>query len=609
MTARAARCATRLMALAATLAVSACADRSRFEATGRDFRLTLVTEVTWGDQPPRRMSIEANWQLLEGSRPAGGAAIHVRAFRLAAPQISGDLDSNAAGDDQRELNRFREALSRPFLVTYAGERPTGAEFPPDTPPGVRNLLLTVAAAFPGQEPGGDQPRVATERDLVGEHMVVVRPDASARTYGKQKLKYTNLAGRESHAPVQPAITVDIVKSEWRLRFDRDRRLAQLDGEDRLAIDGELPGMTGEMSTAIRVSGIADFDARELRREIAGAEATLVHTGMVPQDANASERQRADDQRLVRGAKLDAVIAALEATGADTTRAAASARQESIARLAAFVRLDDALAPRLSARVKASPAAVARPLIQGLARADSAPVRAALLALSADENLARETRLSALAGLGRSRTADPGTMSAIDALLDHGDAEIRKMAALGYGALVERARRRDAAAAAAGSRRLAERFAAASGAGRRRELLAAMGNAQDPTLLPAIEQGLRDEDADVRAAAVRALRLVHAPSVDAAISDRMRRDPSPSVRAAAVTAASFRDPVPYAEALSALAVNDSHAYVRSAAVSLLGRTLDRAPGAEAALRTVANRDPKQEIRAAARQALQSPRPRI
>jgi HEAT repeat protein len=78
------------------------------------------------------------------------------------------------------------------------------------------------------------------------------------------------------------------------------------------------------------------------------------------------------------------------------------------------------------------------------------------------------------------------------------------------------------------------------------------------------------DPRVRAAAVRALRLVPDPEADRLLAATLRRDRDATVRAAAIFAAGFRKLDPLIDVLNETAQNDPVAFVRSGAATLLAR---------------------------------------
>jgi len=104
-------------------------------------------------------------------------------------------------------------------------------------------------------------------------------------------------------------------------------------------------------------------------------------------------------------------------------------------------------------------------------------------------------------------------------------------------------------------------------------LAALGNLGSATVLPRLRAAVAAGDPRVRAAAVRALRLVPDAEADRLLATTLRRDPDSTVRAAALFAAGFRKPEPLADALGEAARSDPAEFVRSGAVKLLSRGRD------------------------------------
>jgi HEAT repeat protein len=96
------------------------------------------------------------------------------------------------------------------------------------------------------------------------------------------------------------------------------------------------------------------------------------------------------------------------------------------------------------------------------------------------------------------------------------------------------------------------------------------------VLPRLRTAVTAGDPRVRAAATRALRLVPDAEADTLLATTLRRDRDPTVRAAALFAAGFRDLDPLADALADTARNDPVEYVRAGAVTLLTRDRQTAP---------------------------------
>jgi hypothetical protein len=126
----------------------------------------------------------------------------------------------------------------------------------------------------------------------------------------------------------------------------------------------------------------------------------------------------------------------------------------------------------------------------------------------------------------------------------------------------------------------------------------------PAVLPTLEAALDDQRAEVRAAAARALRLGTDPKLDGLLAAKITGDRESTVRAAAIFAVSFRADIdPFIVALSRAATGDPAEHVRAAAVSLLAQHMKGEPDVGEVVARVAERDPKQDLRRLAREALE------
>jgi hypothetical protein len=260
------------------------------------------------------------------------------------------------------------------------------------------------------------------------------------------------------------------------------------------------------------------------------------------------------------------------------------------------------------QTRTAPETRAQGIIAALGMAGSAPAAAALAALAADGTAGRGLRVAAVGALARVSVPDRELVAATRALVDDADADVRKAAGYAYGTMLETLSRTDPAAAGAALQALAARLDHAGDRAEQLAMLDILGNAADAVAWPALRRRLISDDEHVRAAAVSALRRVQAPGVEGALIEAMRQDPSPVVRAAAIFAAGFRDPTPFAEHLAPLALADPAGYVRNAAVALLGRALTTAPVATSTLAHVAQHDPRAEIRALAQKLRTTTPPR-
>jgi HEAT repeat protein len=244
---------------------------------------------------------------------------------------------------------------------------------------------------------------------------------------------------------------------------------------------------------------------------------------------------------------------------------------------------------------------AKLVLQALGAAGTPAAQEALCSLAADGAAPVAGRADALGALIQTRRPTGATITAIIHLMDAAEPSVRRQALYVGGAIGSDSHDAGPDASAQIEGALLDRYGKSRGPARL-DLLVALGNLATPNVLPPIEQALADDDASVRAGAARALRKVKAPSADRLISTAMTGDRDPSVRAAAVLAASFRPIGPLVEPLAHTVEVDPVDYVRTGAIEAVASHVDESPLIQKALVTAATRDPSPGIRRLARQAL-------
>jgi hypothetical protein len=564
---------------------------------GKQFTVSFTQELRSHDGPPKQVRVDG---ILQSTGSPPGATSPVRVFRLVDVKVTpgaGAAPANAAQE-------FAAGAARPFLVTYQRDRPESASFAPDVGPNVRNLLLAVVVAFPSGRPTGASPSVTSERDLFGRYLAALQPDADGLGFQQRKLKYLDLDVPGARTSLKTAVAITIGGSDWHYRFEPNGALAQIEGDERATVETGVPGLAPEVRSVLRVAAQGTFDAGPMLDEVEASRATLVPTAVVTQKVEATANGRSADEELVAGATLTQLLPPLLAPTAGGHPTLAE-RHTAIERMAALVRLQPSTARELQTKMAAAPAQ-SLALVQALGRANSAEARQVLRDLATNSAAPREARLAAVHALAPD-DPEAATLTAMTGLFDAPDSELREAAVYCYGTALGAWRKRDPAAASAALDALVARLEKAPDDPQRILALRGLGNAADPSTLPALRRALAAPQAPVRNAAVQALRNVMAPEVDPAIIAVMRGDPSADVRAAALFSAGFRDVTTYADAAAELALHDPSAVVRGASVDLLGRTLATAPRSRTVLEEVARKDAKPDVRKRARQILEAPRP--
>jgi HEAT repeat protein len=141
---------------------------------------------------------------------------------------------------------------------------------------------------------------------------------------------------------------------------------------------------------------------------------------------------------------------------------------------------------------------------------------------------------------------------------------------------------------------------AASEGSLQHFLTALGNVGNNSILPTIQRYLEHSDANLRAAALDALRRLESPEAFAILSQHATSDPAPKVRAEALGSLS-QQPGELALPLLASALNDASVAVRKAAVQALGGREE--PQAIALLTQARDQDPAASVRSLAGKLLQ------
>ncbi len=476
------------------------------------------------------------------------------ACELVNARVSGDGFRDAAPAD---LQALEHRLTRRFWVTY---RKDGAalrvHFPKDLEPGDRNLLEMIALSTQLVRNGSGDPQwTALERDGAGMYLAAYQQSAAGQIV-KRKLKYSET---ESGGPQNKGASLVLVMSEWRYTVDAQLQVTALEGGDHVRVGVPIgEGAWLDIRVSARFSdyqaGSAPELAGSLERERAEVESGPIATHRLEPAVSRAQR----DKALLDGHSAAELLAAADIASSDTAlpdRLAALFRQqpEDIAHALSVVR-------KRAGGLKLVTAA--------LARAGTLAAVAGLGSLALDQSAAPIVRASALSAVVLMERPSVEAMRMPLALIDDAQPAVRGAARLALGSLARAGRDAHPAEALELDQALLARYAAASDAAHRIVLLSALGNSAGPTVLPVIEQAAADEDGDVRAASVRALRLGNEPWVDALLANVMTQDRDRSVRSAALFAAGFRRLGPLMHAVRKTAAEDPVDYLRRDAAALV-----------------------------------------
>jgi hypothetical protein len=531
------------------------------------------------------IDLGGDWVSTVVAMRAGGydAEIEVADARLAGSGLG-----NAGVDTAPALRR----LARPFWATYRDDGALLAvHFFKDVTASDRNLLETIASETQLVRPeSGGAVWTVLERDGAGSYLALYHRSESQVV--KRKLKYMRTDGAVG-APAE-GLKVSIDQSELRFSLSPEGGVLALDGTDKVRIGVPL-GHSEQLSATVEthLTNLRRSRAPELIGSLATALSEVVSAPLGTYQTDREDARRQLDARLLEGRSTESLLEAATIKNEDQT-------------------LADRLAALFRRRAEAIPAALhllrtrgaQKRITDALAVSRSAAAIAGLGSLARDGALPTSVRTDALTALLLVPHPDAEALNIPLSLLDDGDPLVKSTARLVGGGLARVARSSHPAEAEQIDAALLRRYRKATDVGDVSELLAALGNSIGLSTLPVIQEALGDARQPVRAAAVRALRLVRGADIDALLAAAITSDPDPHVRADAIFAAGFRRPLgaQLGVALLRAARADSVDSVRSHAVGLLCRNQDAAPRITETLAWIAENDTSPGVRRLAQQAL-------
>jgi HEAT repeat protein len=561
----------------------------------RRWAATLSVRMKEGGQGGRETSmvLAGEWVTTISGESAAGTDV---ACELQGAHAEGTGFGQASADQMAQLKRL---LARRIWITY---QPDGAairaHFPKDMTEDVRNFLELVATQTQLVRPAAPSPQwVVTERDGAGSYLAAYQ-DGGPGAILKRKMRYLTTDGAGGPAGV---IGVRIDSSETRFALDGAGRVNEVDGREVTHVDANLGGQGLGIELRIHLGEPRSAAAPDLAGSFERARADVDSQAIATQRASDEELQRRHDDQLIVGADLQQLLARqLDAAHAGTPDMKAAAQLE------AMLRRQPGDIPSAVAFVRDAGKDAAAAVLSALGAAGTPPAQEALCSLASGDDPA-PLRAAAVTALVRTKHVTAATTATLLRLLDASDPQVRRQALYMTGTAGQNVHDTDPGAAARIEADLVGRHARCTGS-ECVDTLVALGNLASPAILPGVQRSLADPSAAVRAAAVRALRKVEGPTVDGLIGITMTDDSDPSVRAAAVFAATFRTIGPLVEPLAHVVRADPIDYVRTDAIEAAANHLDEAPLLEAALQDAAAKDPKPGVQRLAREVLGSRLPR-
>jgi hypothetical protein len=544
--------------------------------------------------PPQEMELEGEWRTTVTDVDGGLATI---ACELAELRASAGEGVDAAARQAETGAELASELGRRFFVR---QRANGAVFevwlPRGMKPAMANILLTLVGEAQLVRPAQAQAAwILEERDVNGAYLATYQ-ETEPNRFHKQKARYLDVgadvrAAPGANAPTQPHIRID--RSDIDLVADGRGRLLELRADDTTTI--ELSGLSFTVSLrftlekAQRLSNAALAGA--FAREQAEGKQQFEPHPMAQLGLDAAAEAARRDRTLLAGASADFLIAELRAL--PVVEPGERAASTLVARWEALLRLEPATAARLPPLVRGEPVGRGKLLVDALSGAGTAEAQAALAAIAAEPAADRTLRLSAIQYLGLQPSPTPAAVAGLRALLD--DHELGQAALLALGACAHglRPTAPDKTRELVGE--LHTRLARASDVKSRQDLVVALGNAGDPSSLPALRALIDEKGGALRPPAIEALRFIADPNVDPLLGSLLGRTGDTSARFAAISAIRFRGVGPFAVQLAEVARHDPVETIRRAAIDLLGSHLSDLPALRPLLEEVAHGDPARSNR--------------
>ncbi len=563
------------------------------------------SEVLPGDQS--RWSLDFRVRMEQSSAPSievhligdwTTTVVAVRAheydeqMQLEDLQFSGDAVKNTSTSSLAEL---RTRLSRPFWATYRNDGGlVEMHFYRDQNASDRNLLQMIATELQLVRPESRRNSwTAQERDGAGGYSalyVMPQPDRIL----KRKLKYVYIDG--AAGAQANGMRVDVDQSDITFSLTPGGQVKEVNGADRVRMSFSIDQAEKlAAATAFHLSNLRSGHAPELIGSLEGAHGNLVDSAVVTQRTDAASAREAADERLLQGYTTEALL---------TAALAEDGNAASIDRLAALFRQRPEAASTAVAMLKEE--GPNRSVTNALGAAGSSSGVAALDSVAHDAALAESLRTDAVLAFVQMQHPSTEAMRALDDLLHDANPAIQSAACMMSGALSHAGRAEHPREAEAIDASLIGIYRSAHETRERTELLAALGNSAGPSIVPVLEEALRDPEASIRGAAARALRLDPGSEIDRMLAAVITSDPDGSVCADAIFATRFRHPLSplLADALLQAASTDVAKYVRSDALAVLGQNPTASSRMTETLGRIAKQDANAGIRRQAQQMLEN-----
>ena len=420
-----------------------------------------------------------------------------------------------------------------------------------------------------------------ETDTTGDFESEYRAGGSVNSYMKTKRRYLRVASSNVTPRLHGYLAVTLFE---------DGHVKEAAGSDVVESGGGgtgLPPVRAETRVALTSVGV-DRQSVSLN-DFQTARATLRAERLSAREPAGADASSADRQ-LVGSAKPTELLKLL------SWKTAPKARDEARARLAALFRLEPAEADRAAQRVRKGEVgpALAEQVVEALGSAGTPESLRALASVLEETRVRPETLAHAATVAGRVERPTAELAEALGRTVDGTrNANVRNTAALAVGAVLKELELlepgRSQSLLDAVLRRCQARTMDTG------VCLRTLTNAGSPRGLVYVRSALLHPEPSVRGAATTALGGIPGAEVDALLDQVMQGDPSPRVRARAVTVISQRVAGPHMRAVATVLRAEQSDQVRLEVVRMLGGLKSVDELAVALLRDVADNDASEKVR--------------
>lgn len=510
----------------------------------------------------------------------GGVARYRIALVASAFSASGQVEDTRA---------LRAELARPFFVERDAEGATRAfYFEREVGEVARGLLRTAVATRQVTLRAG-QDWQATEQDPTGELVAHYTRSGDSGEVRKERLRYTRLSTARGLRPTE-AVGSASGSAHTRIMLNASGQLERLDATSSTEVQiGEgLPRALGRLTGSF-VFREERVDA-QLARAFEGARGQVEQVAMVtkPDLSASAEAERESNAQIVGSATLTDLTRQLSAVPVTD----AKARAEAMAKLRAGFALRPEDAARVVPLLEKMPEEDGKAVTAALGGVGTPPAQRALVSVVDDPRTPMPVRLNASAAILLLERPETTLVASLVRQTRDSDRDVRWASTFALGSIVSKVDD-----AGSGLRTLIDAFSAARAPEDRVLSLRALGNSGDARIVPLALSALSDANADVRAAAVNAVRFVSGAEADQLLAGAMLTDADPEVRRKAIdTVTGFRFVPSFFAAYGTVLSQEAFPLVRRAVAQSLGKVRST-PEAIALLQRASN-DASEDVRAVA-----------